>query len=146
VRVDDHLDCRAAKSDRRRVNRQERGTSRLRQPRILEVERMLVGSQGNVSVTLCSLSRELGVTAGYLGKLFKRRANTTFRNMAMHTRQRHALMLLNTTDLAIKEIAAITGYKHVSDFSSCFKKVYGVTPGIVRTRRAISGKQDLEAP
>jgi AraC-like DNA-binding protein len=97
-----------------------------------ELEQRLFLTHGNVTTTLRALSKDLGVTAGHLSRVFRSGSSRAFRTAAVQIRHQHALNLLITTTMGIKEIAAKAGYKHVSDFSSSFKLTYGVPPGKIR--------------
>lgn len=79
-------------------------------------------------LTLYAFGRRFGLSSSYLSRVFKQAAGTSFRDLVVHTRQNCAAELVRTTDLSIKEIAAQSGYKHVSDFSACFKRIHGVSP------------------
>ena len=96
--------------------------------RLRDFQHILAASQGAAGLTLYAISAQLGVTPNHLSKTFKRTMGKGFRTLAVETRQRQAAELLKTTDLPIKQIAPLAGYKHVSDFSARFKHVYGVTP------------------
>ncbi len=96
----------------------------------------------STQIRLAALSRELGITSTHLSKTFRRISGTGFREVAVQVRHRHAAELLVTTDLPIKQIAGLVGYKHVSDFSSRFKQVYGMSPTAFRSNAA---KNDAHA-
>jgi AraC-like DNA-binding protein len=83
-------------------------------------------------VRLSALARELGVSAGYLSRQFKREFGVSFRSLALRARQAHAANLLESTDLLVKEIAAQAGYRHVSDFSTSFRKIHQMSPTAYR--------------
>lgn len=118
------------------------GPSRpLRARRVRDLQYILEASQGNTGLTLYAISMQFGVTPNHLSKTFKRAVGRSFRTLTVQARQRHAADLLETTDLAIKQIAPLAGYKHVSDFSSCFKRVYGVSPKEYRCRCTTSTKR-----
>jgi len=106
--------------------------------RVRDVQYILEASQGNAGLTLYAISVQFGVTPNHLSKTFKRTVGKSFRTVLVQSRQRHAAELIRTTDLPIKEIAAQCGYKHVSDFSACFKRVYGICP---TEYRFLSGNQ-----
>lgn len=48
------------------------------------------------------------------------------------TRMELAFFLLRHTDRTIKDIACLTGYKKINNFSRAFKAYFGVTPKTIR--------------
>ncbi len=100
--------------------------------RITRMRQAITQSHGTAALTLDSFSGELGVTPTHLGKRFKQTSGTSFRHLTVHLRQEHAALLLEDTEMPIKEIAAVEGYKYVSDFTNCFKRLYGISPRTYR--------------
>ena len=89
------------------------------------------------AITLNAFGQELGLSASYLSKTFKHVAGRNFRSLLLQTRHLRAAELLRETDLPVKEISARCGYKHVSDFSASFKRVYGDSPTGYRSRNHV---------
>jgi AraC-like DNA-binding protein len=102
--------------------------------RIRAVHETLCACHASAKLTLHDLSQKAGITAAHLGRKFKRIMGTGFRQLTVRTRQEHAAELLERTELPIKEIAALSGYKHVPDFSTSFKRVYRISPAKYRER------------
>lgn len=69
-----------------------------------------------------------GLSSFYLSKLFREEKNETFINFLSNKRLEKSRMLLEETELSIKEIAAETGYNDQNYFSRIFKNKYGVSP------------------
>ena len=53
------------------------------------------------------------------------------------TRLRHARKLLATTDLPLKHVAALSGFRYLSYFSRRFHKMSGMTPNEFRRRNQV---------
>ena len=69
-----------------------------------------------------------GVSSFYLSKLFKEEKGETFINYISDKRLEKSRMLLETTELSIKEITAEVGYNDQNYFSRIFKNKYGLSP------------------
>lgn len=82
--------------------------------------------------TLKELAFRTGRTASHLGRRFSQLAGLNFRALSRVKRDHLSCDLLKTTDLAIKEIAALTGYCAVSDFCHSFRRHHGLSPGKYR--------------
>jgi AraC-like DNA-binding protein len=78
---------------------------------------------------------DLGISADYAVKLFKRQTGIGFREYAAHKRLTRAANQLTQTSLSIKVIAADLGYNSPQDFSRRFKFQYRVKPTEFRKRR-----------
>lgn len=83
-------------------------------------------------LTLESFARKLQVSPVYLSRVLKKELGDSFVALLTHMRIRKAIQLLNSTDLAIHEIAEQTGYDSQHYFSTTFKKVMGVSPNQYR--------------
>jgi AraC-like DNA-binding protein len=82
--------------------------------------------------TLGKMAQHAGLSIWYLARLFKKNTGVNFGEYLRNLRMKKAESLLRDTFLSIKEIAAATGYKHVSDFDHHFKATYGMRPGEYR--------------
>jgi AraC-like DNA-binding protein len=78
--------------------------------------------------SLETLSRRCGFSSDHLRKLFAAEYSVT--PLAYRNRQRldRGLRLLANSNLAVKEVARETGFKHTSHFCSLFRTTYGMTP------------------
>ncbi|KQL52234.1 hypothetical protein AN964_00880 [Heyndrickxia shackletonii] len=77
---------------------------------------------------LNELSRYVGRNSTYLSHLFVEKTSSTFRESLTQLRIKEAKRLLEETELAIKEIASLTGFQNQHYFSRVFKKVVGKAP------------------
>lgn len=80
----------------------------------------------NLSLSL--LSTMCSVSETYLSTLFKKEVGITLTNYIQNIRIRKALLLLNSTNLPIQEIAVQCGFLDANYFSKIFKKSNGLSP------------------
>ena len=98
--------------------------------------------RGSPELRLAMLSNELGLTPSHLGKQFKSQVGVGFRVSTMVERMAHAVILLEQSDLGIKQIAAEIGYKHTSDLDHKFKSIYGLSPRQYRQRSRVDERSN----
>lgn len=82
--------------------------------------------------TIYELSREVGISEQKLKAGFKEMYRQTIWDYANSVRMHTAVILLQSTDLGIGEIAGRVGYQSQAAFTNTFKKWCGVTPGQFR--------------
>jgi methylphosphotriester-DNA--protein-cysteine methyltransferase len=92
------------------------------------------GKVGSDMTEICG-KLDLGISADYAVKLFKRQTGIGFREYAAHKRLIRAANQLTQTSLSIKVIAADLGYNSPQDFSRRFKFQYQVKPTEFRKQR-----------
>jgi len=85
-------------------------------------------SYADPELTMDFICDRLGISASYLGQLFKKYRDITFVRFLTSVRIDKARELLSTTGDRIVEIALQCGYKDVYYFSHSFKKITGVSP------------------
>ncbi|HEL0015784.1 TPA: response regulator [Streptococcus equi subsp. zooepidemicus] len=80
------------------------------------------------SLTLKSLSSQLGFSPNYLSVLIKKDLGLPFQDYLIQERLKKAKLLLLTTDLRVYEIAEQVGFEDINYFSQRFKQLVGMTP------------------
>ncbi len=80
------------------------------------------------SLRLEELASLFGYNASYLGKLFTKKMGKNFNAYLDEVRIRHAVRLLESTDLKIYEISARVGYGNVNYFYQKFHNIMGDSP------------------
>ncbi len=85
-------------------------------------------------ITLSGMANQYKISPGYLSLLFTERTGKNFIEYLTERRIKKAQELLKHTDMKIYEIACAIGYNDSYYFSSCFKKVVGMTPSEYRER------------
>ncbi|MDR6549126.1 helix-turn-helix domain-containing protein [Paenibacillus qinlingensis] len=95
---------------------------------IEEVKLYLQQHYHNPSLSLESVSDQVGLTSGYIGKMFKSMVGTSFNDYVTHIRMEQAKARLAGTNDTVAQIGEQVGIFNVSYFSTLFKKKYGITP------------------
>lgn len=80
------------------------------------------------SLTLPDVAAHAGLSAEYLSRLFKEETGVKFVVYLNNLKLKHALHLLETTNLKVYEVAEQVGYSNLSYFSTVFKKNFGQNP------------------
>lgn len=86
------------------------------------------------SVSLKNVCDAISITPSYLCQIFKKEVGTSFCDYVMSHRLKVAKELLKCTDYSIEEIAERTGFKTNAYFSTCYKKLYGISPSKERLK------------
>ncbi len=79
-------------------------------------------------LSLKALAQLLSINSSYLSTLFKKETGSTLTEYVNRKRVDHAILLLNTTDMQIQNIALYCGIPDVNYFTKTFKKLVGKTP------------------
>ncbi len=88
------------------------------------------------------LARSVGVNESKLMFGFKQLYDQTIHEFIQTLRMNRAKELLTTTDLSITQIAFEVGYEFSSNFTTAFKRHFGVTPSNARKRRSPFGDKE----
>lgn len=99
-----------------------------------EIRRALIRS-GGVRPTMREMARRLNLSEATL----RRRLcdeGTTYRELSLEVRLELAERYLVETDLPVGEIARLSGYEEVTNFSRAFRRRRGQAPSSIRGRRA----------
>lgn len=99
---------------------------------IEEVKQYLDQHYHDPNLSLEIVSDQVGLTSGYIGKMFKSMVGTSFNDHVTHIRMEQAKTLLAGTSDTVALIGEQVGIYNVSYFSTLFKKKYGVTPSRYR--------------
>ena len=104
------------------------------------VERMIHHFQNHYmeEIDLGRYAEELGFSAAYLTKIFKRYAGMTPVRFLTTVRISNAKRLLDTTDLSVQQIGESVGYNDQFHFSKTFSKTTGISPMAYRNRHKSS--------
>lgn len=88
----------------------------------------IIHSDLTAELSLSGLAAALNVNASYLSTKFRQELGKTLTDYIAQKRVEHAILLLNSTDLPIAEIACACGIPDVQYFSKIFKRQIGHTP------------------
>lgn len=86
----------------------------------------------DTELTLQKTAEELSLNKSYLATLFKKETGETFTKYVNGLRIRHAIFLLNSTNLPIQSIASTCGIPDVTYFTRLFQKEKGMSPSQYR--------------
>lgn len=94
------------------------------------IERALEIMKARVEETLSlgELATELGMSATYFCRLFKRRMDQAPIDYFIRLKVRRACQYLDFSDMAVQEVAGSLGYDDPYYFSRVFKRIMGVSP------------------
>ncbi|MEM7169160.1 MAG: GlxA family transcriptional regulator [Pseudomonadota bacterium] len=86
--------------------------------------------EGNIEEPLAipDIAKAAGVSQRKLERIFRKVAGCSASRYYQALRLQHALVLLNNTDLSIREISLASGYASLSHFAKSFAKKYGKRP------------------
>ncbi|MBP3648739.1 MAG: helix-turn-helix transcriptional regulator [Clostridia bacterium] len=100
------------------------------------VQKALVYMEENLSgdLGLQTLADAMQLTPGYLSELFHREVGRTVVQHITDLRMKHALHLLQTTQLQVQNVAQLCGIADANYFSKLFRKHHGMTPRQYRQR------------
>ena len=83
-------------------------------------------------LSLKSLSEKYYINSAYLGQIFKKKYNTSFKEYLNNFRIEKASQLLATSDKKIYEISEAIGYSNTDYFINKFVQLKGMTPSQYR--------------
>jgi transcriptional regulator GlxA family with amidase domain len=111
------------------------GTVKRGRPATIDLSRValaeLRASYMDSAASLVSVAGKVGVSAGHLGRVLKRRTGRGFRAHLTRLRTRHAASLLRGR-LTVKEVAAAVGYHSTGELDRHFRATFGATPSEYR--------------
>ena len=94
---------------------------------------LLIDADLSQELSLSALAGHLGVSSGHLATAFKKETGKTLSEYVRQKRIRHAMYLLQTTNLQVQTVAQHCGILDVQYFSKLFKQQVGKTPKEYRT-------------
>ena len=95
---------------------------------IEKAKEFINGSFALEDLNLGSIAEKVSVSPGYLSQLFKQVEGASCVEYITKVRINNAKRLLKETNLKTYEIAERSGYVDPQYFSTCFKKIVGVSP------------------
>jgi len=82
--------------------------------------------------TIAELARSVDMNEAKLMRAFKQTFGSTIFDFTQRLRMERAKKLLETTELSVTEIAFEVGYEYSSNFTTAFKRHFGITPKAAR--------------
>ena len=86
------------------------------------------------SLSLKYLGKKYFINSAYLGQLFQRKYNKTFKDYLNEIRIEKSIELLRDTDKKVYEISEIVGYSNTDYFIKKFVEIKGTTPFQYKTK------------
>jgi AraC-like DNA-binding protein len=99
--------------------------------RMAQIKRHLDAHLGEV-IELVALAREHGMTERRLAQGFRRVYGKTVSEYLGDARMKRARLMLQLGRASVTEVAFHVGYGHVANFSTAFKRTFGVSPQAMR--------------
>lgn len=91
------------------------------------IERYIVKELEN-TITLSSIAQQFGLSISSLQRYFKQTYGQTINEYIRQHRLDKAKIAITVKELSISEAGYQAGYNHVSNFTSAFKRQFGITP------------------
>lgn len=82
--------------------------------------------------TIAKLARDVGVNEAKLMHIFKQQVGETIFNFTQRLKMERAKQMLETSDISVTEIAFEVGYEYSSNFTTAFRRHFGITPRTAR--------------
>lgn len=134
---------RRSDSDARRVapaphdGRRQRGSTSARRGALLtEATLAIEAGHHDPALRLADVAHAIATSSRQLQRVFSEHAGGAFRDEVLAVRIQHAAVLLQTTDLAVAEVARRVGYRQASQFAKAFRRHHGMPPSGLRSPRS----------
>jgi AraC-like DNA-binding protein len=103
-----------------------------RNPSLWQEINQYLHTPGNYAASRETIARTFGISTSYVSKLCRQYAGCTFGELSEKYKMQHAAMLLQVSDLSIKEISSRCGFGYRPYFDRRFKQFYRRTPADYR--------------
>ncbi|MBO7710027.1 MAG: helix-turn-helix domain-containing protein [Lachnospiraceae bacterium] len=110
------------------------------------LEKMLGYMQRNSQekLTLSGMAEAFYLSTGHISRLFQKYLRTTFSDYLRELRTMNAYSLLRSGDRSVTQIAMETGFGSVNQMIEAFKRLYGETPGKIRSLTSEKKEQAVQ--
>lgn len=98
----------------------------------LQIARQQLESEFLNPPKIADLAKSVGLNEAKLMRAFKQVYGATIFDFSQQLRMELAKKLIETTDLSVTEIALEVGYEYSSNFTTAFKRHFGITPKAAR--------------
>lgn len=105
-------------------------------PRLISLLKYIKENLGG-ELTNKKLSEVADVSEDYVGQYFKTLTGINPQDYIEYQRMEHAVELLRTTKMSIRDIGGACGYKDTAYFCRRFKMMYGIPAGKMRKRETL---------
>ena len=102
-----------------------------------------IDQQFRNDLKLTGMAALMKMNASYLSDYFRRCTGMSFHEYLSRKRLEYAVILLNSTENTVLEIALEAGFPSSRSFQSTFRKYLGMTPGVYRKEISRRGRINL---
>ena len=110
------------------------GVLGVREHRRMARLKALLDSGGDGCRTLAEIAREVGLSASALQRQFRLAYGSSIDEYRREQRLARAWAALEQTGCSVAEVAHGAGYSSAANFSTAFKRRFGISPKLVRAR------------
>lgn len=103
-------------------------------PRWLQQAKDLLHAHFLDDLSVCDISRAVGVHPVHLSREFRRRYHSTVGECVRRLRIEYACREMLNPEISLAEIASASGFADQSHFSRTFKRIVGMPPGVFRAK------------
>ena len=82
----------------------------------------------NPELNVEMITQEVGISRVHLYRKMKELTNQSMRDFIRNVRLKQAATLLSEKKYSVSEVVEMTGFTRVSNFSTLFKNMYGMSP------------------
>jgi AraC-like DNA-binding protein len=105
-----------------------------------------LSTQQLLNLSVEELSQKFGCSRRHLSRLFHQRFGMSVASFRMEMRLLRALSLLRDPGVKVINVAEQCGFNHLGLFNTCFKRRFGVTPGMWRNTHTETQKNQSREP
>jgi two-component system response regulator YesN len=110
--------------------------AKVREPFLIERIREYIDKNYNKHITLSTMSEYLRISKSHISHTLKAKMNITFSILLLQKRIEKAKILIEKTNLKMKEISLQTGFIDHNYFSRAYKKIAGCSPTEYRNKKS----------
>ena len=96
---------------------------------INEINKYIEENYADPTLSVGKIGQHFYFSAAYCSRIYKNQTGESMLDVINQTRIKHAVELLDTTNMSIEAISAKTGFTSNTVFIRIFKKYQGITPG-----------------
>ena len=109
-------------------------TLQLREHERMAKLKTLLDTQQDKGAPVCELASQMGLSASALQRHFRQIYGTSIDEYRRAQRLEHAHALLAQTGCSVQEVAHASGYTSAANFATAFKRRFGISPKLVRSK------------
>lgn len=118
-----------AENKKRKNNSAGDESTDIKAERIVEAMKLIIDNcYDNKLLGVALIADEIKLSAGYIGKIFRKITKMTVSDYINNVRMEEAVKVMSSTDYTIKKVMDMTGYDNESTFYKKFKNYTGMTP------------------